>query len=216
MLDTENENNIKAEAIPYTKWIYNITELINLIDEYKEKGENYSFDFKDKKFYSLLDDEDSCYKKVTGMTKDEYLIEQERLEEKRLRVEEYRRQEAIKNIPNWVEKGKKFIYPQKHKKWADYIEIRAEDRYHGVDIDCALIVMDLLDKGVSFQEVFDTIKDQNHSGNSYSIVMSMITHFSKKGPEFYRFVDKTITPATENMLAKIENENKQFAEELNS
>lgn len=216
MLQAENEDEIKAEAIPYEKWIYNIDELISLIDKYKEKGENYWFEFKKEKFYSLLDDEESCYKKITGLTKDEYYEKQQKLEYERLRREAEEKQKAIENIPNWTKAGQKFIYPQKYKKWANNVEFRAEDIYNGKDIDCALEIMELLDNDVSFQEAYDKIKDQNHTGTSYSLVMSMITNFSKKGPEFYRFVDKEPTPATEKFLEKIEKENEQFAQEINS
>lgn len=216
MLNEKNESEIKEDAILYDKWIYNINELIDLVYEYKERGENYSFDFKNKKFYSLLDDVDSCYIKVTGLTKDEYIKKQERIQQRKLEEDAIEREIAIKNIPNLIEKGKKFIYPQRYKKWADCVEIRVEDIYHGKDIECAISVMSLLDKGTSFQEIYDTIKEQGHTGTSYSSLMSMITNFSKKGPEFYRFVDKEPTQATEKFLEKIENENKQFAQELKS
>lgn len=213
-MDEKNENEIKAEAIPYEKWIYDIDELVSLINEFKEKGENYSFDFKDKKFYSLLDDEESCYKKVSGLTKDEYVEEQKRLRKQKERRDAEEKQRAIENIPNWIEKGKKFIFPQRYKKWADCVEFRVDDIYNGLDLDCALEVMKLLDEGVDFQQVYEVVKEQNHTGQSYSIVMSMITNFSKKGPEFYRFVDKEPTPATERFLEKVEKENEQFAQEL--
>lgn len=214
MIDTENESEIKAEAIPYEKWIYDIDELVGLIDEYKAKGENYSFDFRNKKFYSLLDDEESCFKKLTGLTKDEYIEKQLKIQEANSKQDAINKQRAIENIPNWIEAGKKFIYPQRYKKWAENVEFRAEDIYNGKEIDCALEIMELLDKGVSFQEAYDKIKDQNHTGQSYSLVMSMITNFSKSGPEFYRFVDKEPTPATEKFLEKLEKENEQFEKEL--
>lgn len=214
MLDAKNENEIKAEAKPYEKWIYNIDELVSLINEYREKGENCFFEFKNEKFYSLLDNEESCYKKLTGMTKDEYVEKQERLRKEQERRDEEEKQRAIKNIPNWIEKGKKYIYPQRYKKWTECVEYRAEDIYHGMDLNCALEIMDHLDKGVPFQQVYDIMKEQNHTGLSYSTVMSMITNFSKKGPEFYRFVDREPTPATEKFLEKVEKENEQFAQEL--
>lgn len=216
MSTTKNESEIKAEAIQYTKWIYNMDELVSLINEYKENGENYSFDFRNKKFYSLLDDEESCYKKVTGLTKDEYEAEQKRLHREQLKRDAEEKQKAIDNIPNWIEKGKRFMYPQRYKKWAECVELRAEDIYHGKDVDCAITIMELLDKDTPFQEAYDVVKSQNHTGTSYSIVMSLITTFSKKGPAFYRFADKEPTPATERFLEKIEKENKQFAEELES
>lgn len=216
MASTKNESEIKAEATQYTKWIYNISELVSLINEYKAKGENYSFDFKNEKFYSLLDDEESCYRKITGLTKDEYEAKQERLYREQLKRDAEEKQKAIENIPNWIEEGKKYIYPQRYKKWAECVELRAEDIYNGKDINCALAIMELLDKGVSFQDAYEVVKEQNHTGTSYSIVMSVITNFSKKGPEFYRFADKEPTPATERFLEKIVKENEQFAKELES
>lgn len=216
MADLKNENEIKSSAVKYEKWIYNIDELVSLVSEYKEKGENIEFDFKNEKFYSLLDNEDSCYKKVTGLSKSKYIERQKKLHEEQLKRDEEEKQKAIENIPKFIEEGKKLIYPQRYKKWADCVEIRVEDIYHGKDLECALDVMKLLNSGATYQQAYDLVKEQNHSGTSYSMVMSMITNFSKRGPAFYRFVDKEPSPATEKFLRKVETENEQFEQELES
>lgn len=118
------------------------------------------------------------------------------------------------NISNWIERGKKLIYPQREEDWVEYVKTDAKGLYHGNTVVQTLEIMKLLDKGASFQEVHDVIDSQNHSGGSYAVVMASIMEYSKRGPEYYRYVDKEPTPATQKYLEKIEKENKQFEQEL--
>lgn len=63
--------------------------------------------------------------------------------------------------------------------------VRAEDLYHGADLEDALVLMEQLDKGESFEKVKETLDSQDHSGASYGMVTRIIFEFSKRGPEFY-------------------------------
>lgn len=209
---TEKEiEEIKSKAIKYDKHIRNINILLGAISYHKELGENYSFDYNNETFYSLLDDADSVYIRLTGVTRDEY---EEWAHQEKLKKEELKKEETRKKIPEYIKQGGKYIYPQRYKKWEEYIEIRVEDSYYGKDIEEALQCMELLETGESFQDVYDVIKSFNQDGQRYSIVMSMLTIFSKSGTEFYRFVDREPSNATIKFLEKIEKENEQFIKEL--
>lgn len=118
------------------------------------------------------------------------------------------------NISNWTERGKKLIYPQREEDWANSVKANGVGLYDGAPVNDALDAMELLDKGASFQEVHDLIDSQDHSGGSYAVTMALIMEFSKRGPEYYRHIDKELTPATQKYLEKIEKENKQFEQEL--
>ena len=108
------------------------------------------------------------------------------------------------------------IYPQRQETWKDCVKIRAHDLYNGMELDNALDTMECLENGGTIEEANKILEDANHSGMSYSVTLSIIVSFSKRGPEFYRFVTKNLTPEQEGELAKIEQENEIFEQELSA
>lgn len=118
-----------------------------------------------------------------------------------------------KNVSAWIERGKKFMYPARHDEWARCVNIRAEGAYRGLDVDNALDIIKLLDESGDFKKASAVIRSQNHSGGSYTMLMSMVLTFSKRGPAFYRYMEKDLPQETEDYIAKIERENKQYEAE---
>ena len=93
--------------------------------------------------------------------------------------------DAKAKIPTWVTKGSAYIYPERMEKWAQCVEARAGDLYHGMDLDSALELMEKLESGASIEEAKEIFDGQGHSGASAGMVRSMLFHFAKRGPEFY-------------------------------
>lgn len=212
MAYTQSEiEKIKAEAKEYTGYVYNIDGMVKKFAECKARGENVFYNFNGHKCYSLLDNEDSCYKKITGYTKSEYDEAQKKWHEEYTKREAEEKKKAQDKIPGWTAEGKKYIYAEKADKWNECVKIRAGDLYHGADLENALEVMKHLDKGGDLAEAKRMIDEQGHSGASYGIVMSILVSFSKRGPELYRFMEKDhLSPQNEEYLKKVEEENRQF------
>lgn len=116
-------------------------------------------------------------------------------------------------IPHWIEQGEKLIYPQRSQKWQDCVKTRATDLFNGADLDCALEIMKLLEEGGTLEQARNALKAQNHSSLCYARVVSLVTNFSKRGTEFYKFINKKLSPAEEIVLMKLEQENAEFAKE---
>ena len=113
---------------------------------------------------------------------------------------------AIKNIPNWIERGKKLIPAEKYKAWERFVKEEAIDIYYGRTIEEALEIMEALENNMPIQEVEKLFLNQSHSGTSFSRVKKIVYQFSKRGPEFYF----TVTPQKDLLETKEDNHvNKQ-------
>ena len=210
-----NAKEIMDTAIEAKDFAYNLEDVGELLKKYREQGENVYVEFNGHKLYALLNDEDSCYRKVLGMSKKDFKKEQARLhkemEEKRIAEEK----KAEEKIPEWIERGKKFIYPQQEEMWKYCVDVRAHDLYHGNDLENALDIMECLDNGGTIEEANKILDDENHSGTSYGITLSIVLSFSKRGPEFYRAVrGENISERQMKELEKIEKENADYEREL--
>ena len=113
---------------------------------------------------------------------------------------------AIKNIPNWIERGKKLIPAEKYKAWERFVKEEAIDIYYGRTIEEALEIMEALENNMPIQEVEKLFLNQSHSGTSFSRVKKIVYQFSKRGPEFYF----AVTPQKDILETKEDNHvNKQ-------
>ena len=76
--------------------------------------------------------------------------------------------------------------------------------------------MKILNSSGNFEEAKSLIDGFDHSGASYGMTMSIIIEFSKKGPDFYEFMEPEDSndPKTKEYLDKIRNENQKYEEEL--
>ena len=69
-LDVETK---KKRALKFDGNFQDLEEVIAALKEAKENGNNFYIEFQGQKLYSLFDDENSCYVKITGQTREEYL-----------------------------------------------------------------------------------------------------------------------------------------------
>ena len=114
-----------------------LTENFNTIDEVVEallkvrnRGERAYCEFNGVTFDSEIISIDYAYKLLTGFTKREYDI----LEERKLMG-------AIDRIPEQIKRGRKLIYPSRFQEWAMDVAKEAVSSTNGQVIDNALVLM---------------------------------------------------------------------------
>ena len=138
--------------------------------------------------YSDVDDLDSAYLKITGLTKAEHdkaIISKESERESEKRVHE----DAIHHLTEkWIEKGKAVLDGKYHKAWAECVPIRLGDLYRGEELGSCLEIVEKLNMGCDLEHAKMVIEGQGHSGTSFSLVCSMVNEFCDRGNEFVRYV----------------------------
>ena len=97
--------------------------------------------------------------------------------------DELYRQDAVEKIPEWIEEGKKYIYPEKYRAWED--GVRGMDSYAYSfrirEVENTLRIMKLLEIGSN--QAKEEAKDYlSHYEREYALWS--ILEFVKTGPEF--------------------------------
>lgn len=188
-----------------------LDDVIQVLAKAKKHNINSCMVFNNKRLFSLYDTPDTCYLKVTGMTKSQYKKPLEDL----CITDDEKNEKANAQIPVWYERGKPMIYPQKWDSWLECVKVRASDLYHGWELESALDIMEALDTGVKIEEVSKIFKNQGHSGMSAGMTLNILANFSKRGVEFFRAnCTEKITKETEKYLEDITKENAKFEREL--
>ena len=184
--DPYKELKVSANEVGINyKYGNTIESAVRTLQEYKERGESVFIEFNGHKLYSCDVTMDSAYQEITGKTKAEFDKAREEWLKEYEEREAREKSEAKAKIPAWIERGSAYIYPEKMEQWAQCVETRAGDLYHGMDLDSVLELMEKLESGASMEEVKEIFDGQGHSGASAGMVRSMMFHFAKRGPEFY-------------------------------
>ena len=171
---------------------------INLDKAYQELQDNAPCygEFNEKTLYST-DSLDDVYVKVTGKSKvehDEYI---------RKIHEEYDRKEAEfkAKIPQLTEdyrKRARGIIPEEHLKyWDEIVPIRLNDLYHGMELDCWLAFIEILnDTSKKELERFEICRSlftrQGHSGMSAGLVFYGLKCFHPLGEALVSYIKDPI------------------------
>lgn len=153
-------------------------------------------EFNGKNLFSI-DSLDDVYVKVTGMTKAEHddFIRKEH--------EEYERKELEfkAKIPQLTEdyrKRARGIIPEEHLKyWDEIVPIRLNDLYRGMELDCWLeLVAVLNDTSKKELERFETCRSlftkQGHSGMSAGLVFNGLKRFHPLGEALVSYIKDPI------------------------
>ena len=132
---------------------------------------------------------DSAFMDVFGLTKEEFDKKRKKDELDSLKQQYREVKRGIKALPELVEKGRQYIYPQKFEEWEKAVYINIMTGYGAFVVEDALKIMDILDNS-TMEEAFETLKvlDQNHSGGSMGAVERLLVDFAKKGPEFVEMI----------------------------
>ena len=178
------------------EWLSPLERCVDLLLEYKEKGELVKYNFNEHWLYSDTVTMDSAFLEVTGKNKADFYKEQEEWREE-LRIEsELAEKAAQENIPNYIEKGHKLLSEDKWEEWDKIVPIRASDLYHGMELDNTLQIQEILKNDYSeesFEKAKKCMEEQGHSGMSWSLVCAMIKEFCIHGEEFVMWLNKKQT-----------------------
>lgn len=171
---------------------------INLDKAYQELQENAPCygEFNEKTLYST-DSLNDVYVKVTGKSKvehDEYI--------RKIR-EEYERKEAefkakIPKLTADYRKRARGIIPEEHLKyWDKIVPIRLNDLYHGMELDCWLTFIEILnDTSKEVLERFERCRfifcKQGHSGMSSGLVFMGLKRFHPLGEALVSYIKDSI------------------------
>lgn len=174
-------------------WLSPLERCVERLLQFKERGELVKYNFNGHWLYSDTVTMDSAFLEVTGKNKADFDKAQEEYFEK-LRVERELAEKAAKeNIPNWIEKGHKAFTEDKWEEWDKIVPIRAEDLYHGMELDNTLQIQEILSSEYSeesFEKAKKCMEKQGHSGMSWSLVCAMIKEFCTYGEEFVMWLNK--------------------------
>ena len=103
---------------------------------------------------------------------------------------EEEKQIAESRIPEWIERGSKFIYPEKLEKWRKHVESSARGIFVGLALDEEIELMQRLEDGATFEELTQTINDDETE--VYIGAVNAVLRFSRLGPEFTEYFEKAI------------------------
>lgn len=192
---------------------YNDGELEAILRGLKASGGTYEYDGVNGK--CLLNPTmsiDEVYQEVLGCSKEEYA--KKALEFNRSAEEEKRRQEAEaeKKIPEWIERGKALVYPEKFENWTAMVEARAKGIFYGEDVEDALVVMEQLEAGVPVEEIKMSAGGKTYIGSTFGSANAIIFAFSKRGPEFITKMLDNLSSGEVMKITDMKRQNSRLAE----
>lgn len=168
-------------------WGCHIDDAVKKLQSCKEQNELTFIEFNGVKLYSDVDDEESAYLKVTGITKAEF-DENERKRNEDYRNAEIKHKEAIPKLTKkWIKEGEKILNPKYIEMWNKCVPIRLNDLYKGMELKMCLDIVKELNNGCSLEYAKEIIECQGHSGMSFGLICSMIRAFCDRGNEFVEF-----------------------------
>ena len=138
---------------------------------------------------------DDVYKAITGMGVDEYHNKLSEIREKARLVSEQRRilmeakdNEIIENIPNILDKGSNYVYPDKVAEWQIFVEENSNSDSGRLYIDSVFQIMEALAGGKNIEKCKELFDSFAFSGAIVNRVKDMVLQFSPRGLEFYKGV----------------------------
>lgn len=190
--DDKPEELNAPEAIDVTDELppnIDIETAIKLLDEISEErgGQAVSMRFNEKPLRSGMS-VDEAYMAILGVTKAQHQERLDRLFAERQTEQQQAAIESETRMPELIEAGKAYIYPERQKAWEECVEkyLKEPDGNGAAVIDAALKIMKLLEDGVSVQDAEAALLNENFSGGGIYAVREVIFSFSKRGPEFYK------------------------------
>ena len=207
------ETLTRENAVKDDYFATDLDKCIAYLIKCRQEGKSVWVEFSGKKLYSCDATVDSIYMQVLGRTKEEF----ERDEQEffaGLAKKKARKKKEIDDVkPEWIDAGIKLIYPERITEWERFVEISANGLYEGSDLASAITAMEMLDSGTSFENVDSYIKGLNTSGGSATMIENIILNFSKKGPEFFEYLQggpEKIDEDTSKMIDKIRKQNREY------
>ena len=171
------------------------------------------------RLYSLLDNEDSITFKATGKTPEQIEKELKEFDRETARrgIERADKHKKIfetyaPKVPEWIEKGKEHIYPQRLPDWSKFV-IESLATYWPNVIDLALGIMDMMKAGVPYSEIYKTLNENVDPDYIYDIT-TIVANYAKDGVEFFKTVDPEHYNYHKKHFDKVEEENNKYQSAL--
>lgn len=150
-------------------------------------AEVYGF-FNTKKITSNMS-LDEAYMEVIGKTKKEYDKEQQEYINKIKKEEGEHKNNTPKLVTEWIEKAKGVVRDDKIGFWSEIVPIRLGDLYRGMELDCTIKLVKMLDiDNCTLDEAKTEFDNQNHSGRSAGLMFSMMREFCVRGEDFVAYM----------------------------
>lgn len=150
-----------------------LTEAITRLITAAAKGEFVCGKFCGVTLYSDTVSFDSAFRQIAGQSYFDTLS-----------ISEGQDEEAIKRY-NLM--GQRIINPRLWEDWDSYVRSSVRGDYHGMDLTCALTIMnELLVNGQA--AALAVLQTQTHTKTSLGLVLSIIRSFCKGGDDFVLYV----------------------------
>lgn len=158
------------------------------LDKYKQQGELVFLKFNDHFLYSDVDDLESAYQKIMGMSKADFDRQQNDWKENYEKELKEHKDSIPQLTKEWIEKGKEILDQKHHEYWSEIVPIRLSDLYRGMELGCCLDIVKQLNNNCTLEKAKEIISNQGHSGMSFNLVCAMVKKFSDRGSDFIQFV----------------------------
>lgn len=190
-----------------------LDDIVVKLEKLRRQGKlNYYANFNGVKLYSLDVTMDSAFKECLNCTRKTWLKREKRwLEESKTQIEKWKK-EAQEKLPTWIEEGKKYIHPEKFPNWEKTCIASANGDYSGSEVEKALEIMQMLEDGKLFKEIKEKVRNDGHSGMTYSRTMNIILLYANRGPALFKFMNRRYSyNEGKKYIKKIEEINRKLA-----
>lgn len=189
-----------------------LDDVVKELSEAKTNGEDVFCDFNGHELHSANISIDSAYQEVMGCTKTEFDQKEQMRHQQYEEKERKAKEQAIKNIPTWIARGRELIFPERYEEWEKCVFSRVDDLYHGKELDSSLAIMEALKNGATIKEADKILNNQGHSGVSAALVRNIVFNFSNQGPEFWEATAfGEVSPESKRAIEAKKQENIKFA-----
>lgn len=213
-LTEEDLKDYKDNAIEMETFAgQSLDDIVVKLEKLRRQGKlNYYANFNGVKLYSLDVTMDSAFKECLNCTRKTWLKREKRwLEESKTQIEEWKK-EAQEKLPTWIEEGKKYIHPEKFLNWEKTCIASANGDYSGLEVEKALEIMQMLEDGKLFKEIKEKVRNDGHSGMTYSKTMNIILLYANRGPALFKFMNRRYSyKEGKKYIKKIEEINRKLA-----
>ncbi len=169
----------------------------------KDEGRKVFCHFNDTILKSDTVTMDDAFLEVLGITKSQYDKEQREFNNNFEKMVLQERRESLKKIPELIERGKAYIFPEKLEEWKNCVIDTCDGPFDYSIVEQALDIMDALEKGAQRDELIGMLREQGHNDATAILLRRIVLNFSKRGPDF--FEETNLYPLTEEDIELIQN-----------
>ncbi len=136
---------------------------------------------------------DDFYLKYYNKTKSEVMEEERQWHEEYLRREAEHKEAIPRLIVEYRNKARGIIPDDRLAEWDKIVPIRLDDMYHGIELQCALDIISILNKSeditARISEAKTLFYTQGHSGMSGSLLLKILDCFHPDGKNLAVAID---------------------------